>query len=159
MFRCFHMGWDNSHQYLVTNQERKTLDDRISFNPWAYRAIIQNTVLYNATLPQTFILRKLNPSGKNSRKRVLQLSFDRIFKKNQILSSFFFTFQRWFREKKVIDAIPGPYTDFILRFRNLKQNFVFSNDLKSIVFQITGNQNHLLSVQFLPSKPTAHAQV
>ena len=70
------MGWDNSHQYLVTNQECKTLDDRFSFNPLTCHAIIRNTVLHNATLTQTFMLRELNPSGDNSTKRVPQVSFD-----------------------------------------------------------------------------------
>ena len=42
---------------------------------------------------------------------------------------------------------------------NLKQIFIFSPDLKSIVIKIPINQNHLLLVQFLPSKSTAHAQV
>ena len=76
------MGCDNSHQYLVRNQECKTLDDRISFNPFTCQAIIRNTVLHNATLTQTFMLRELNPSGETSRKRLLQVSFDRIDQQN-----------------------------------------------------------------------------
>ena len=121
MFRCFHTGWDNSHQYLVTNQECKTLDDRISFNPWTYQAIIQNTELHNATLPQSFMLRELFPSGKNSRKPVLQLSFDRILQQIKFYVPFFLPFNDDFVKKKIIDAIPGPNTDFILHFRNLKK--------------------------------------
>jgi len=50
-FRSFHMGWGNSHQYLVGNQECNTLDDRINFNPLTCAPIIRNTVLHNATLP------------------------------------------------------------------------------------------------------------
>ena len=82
MFRCFHMGWDNSHQYLVGNQECNALDDRIIFNPLTWAPIIRNTVLHNATLTQTFMLRELNPRGETSRKRVLQVSFDRIDQQN-----------------------------------------------------------------------------
>ena len=76
------MGWDNSHQYLVGNQECNALDDRIIFNPLTWATIIRNTVLHNATLTQTFMLRELNPSGETSRKRVLQVSFDRVDKQN-----------------------------------------------------------------------------
>ena len=76
------MGWDNSHQYLVGNQECNALDDRIIFNPLTWAPIIRNTVLHNATLTQTFMLRELNPRGETSRKRVLQVSFDRIDQQN-----------------------------------------------------------------------------
>ena len=75
------MGWDNSHQYLVGNQECNALDDRIIFNPFTWAPIIRNTVLHNATLTQTFML-ELNPRGETSRKRVLQVSFDRIDQQN-----------------------------------------------------------------------------
>ena len=75
------MGWDNSHQYLVENQECNALDDRIIFNPLTWAPIIRNTVLHNATLTQTFML-ELNPRGETSRKRVLQVSFDRIDQQN-----------------------------------------------------------------------------
>ena len=76
------MGWDNSHQYLVGNQECNALDDRIIFNPLTWAPIIRNTVLHNATLTQTFMLRELNPRGETSRKRVLQVSFDHIDQQN-----------------------------------------------------------------------------
>ena len=76
------MGWDNNHQYLVGNQECNALDDRIIFNPLTWAPIIRNTVLHNATLTQTFMLRELNPRGETSRKRVFQVSFDRIDQQN-----------------------------------------------------------------------------
>ena len=108
---------------------------------------------------KTFMLRELNPCGENSRKRILKLSFGRW---SAILNSIFLSFSSRLNDdpaKKMEEAIPKPNNDFNVRLCNLKQNLIFSPDLKNILIKIPINENHLLLVQLLPSNPTAHAQV
>jgi len=88
---------------------------------------------------KTFMLRELNPCGENSRKRVLQLSFGRWSSK---LNSIFLSFFSRLNDdpaKNMEEVIPKPNTDFIVRLCNLKQNLIFSSDLKSILIKIPIN--------------------
>ena len=88
---------------------------------------------------KTFMLRELNPCGENSTKRVLQVSFGRWSAK---LNSIFLSFFSRLNDdpaKKMEKAIPKPNTDFTVRLCNLKQNLIFSPDLKSILIKIPIN--------------------
>ena len=100
------MGWDNSHQYLVGNQECNALDDRIIFNPLTWAPIIRNTVLHNAI-----------KSERRDFKEARAPSEFWSYWSAKLKSIFFSFFSRFNNDpvKKMEEAIPAPNTDFIRR--------------------------------------------
>ena len=53
MFRCFHMGRNDSYQYRVSTQECRTLHDRIGITLFIAHYLKYSR--HTATLPETFI--------------------------------------------------------------------------------------------------------
>ena len=92
IFRCFHMGWDNSHQYLVCTQECRTLDDRISITPFiAYYLKYSRHI---ATLPETFIFLR-QKIGLRFNYNICCKSFYKCNTHKRVFYFYFFFWRRW----------------------------------------------------------------